>query len=156
MVLFFRKRNKSERSARGYRPTKPLPLIAKILEIILNQRIVAALKEVGYLDDGQHGFRKGRSTATDLADFKQMVHEILTEGKYCAFVSMDIRGAFDYVSWYIVMDIIYQLPIDPYLASSIKNYLSNCEIDVDLSHDLIWFLLYKGCPQGSCLMEYRV
>lgn len=151
LVLFFRKRNKSERSARGYRPITLLPVLAKILERILNQRIMVALERVGYLDAAQHGFRKGKSTVTALAAFKNIAHDILSEGKYCAFISMDIEGAFDYVSWSIVMKIIDNLPIEDYLASSLKNYISNREIGIELSRGLIWFLLYRGCPQGSCL-----
>lgn len=151
IVLFFRKRNKSARSPRGYRPITLLPVLAKILERILNQRIVAALESAGYMDDAQHGFRKGKSTVTALKVFKNLVHEILLEGKYCAFISIDIEGAFDYVSWRIVTEIIDELPIDQYLASSIKNYLSNREIGIALSAGIIWFLLYRGCPQGSCL-----
>lgn len=74
---------------------------------------MAVLESAGYLDDAQHDFRKGKSTVTALAEFKMMAHEILLDGKYCDFVSMDIERTFDYVSWSIVMEIIDELPIDP-------------------------------------------
>lgn len=58
VVLFFRKRNKFEMS-RGYRLITLIPLLARILERLINQRIVEVLESAVYLDDAQHDFRKG-------------------------------------------------------------------------------------------------
>lgn len=150
-VIFFRKRNKSPHSSRGYRPITLLSIFGKLLERIIKIRIMTKLESISYFEAAQHGFREGNSTITALYSLKSMVKEKLESGKYCTLISLDIEGAFDTVCWKTLSKIIDDLPIPVYLRSILKNYISNRKIGFLFSEGIRWFALNRGCPQGSCI-----
>lgn len=150
-VIFFRKRNKVATSPRAYRPITLLPIFGKLLERIIKLRVMTLLESTGYLDNHQFGFREKRSTLTALNELKKIVKNLLSGYKYCAMTSIDIQGAFDSVSWQMLATLIDQLPIPQYLKRILKNYISNRKIGFKYVAGIIWYELFKGCPQGSCI-----
>lgn len=151
IVIYFRKRNKPATSPRGYRPITLLSILAKVLERIIKNRVTTVLEASGYIDNNQHGFREKRSTVTALFAVKDNVNRILSTNKYCTIVSLDIQGAFDAACWRTLAVIIDSLPIAEYLKSSLKNYISNRRIGFKFANGIRWFIMFRGCPQGSCL-----
>ena len=62
LVLVFK--NVGERStAKNYRPVSLLPVVSKVFEKLVNNRIVDHLEKCGLFSDFQDGFRSFRSTA---------------------------------------------------------------------------------------------
>ena len=62
MVSVFK--NVEERStAKNYRPVSLLPVVSKVFEKLVNNRIVDHLEKCGLFSDFQYGFRSSRSTA---------------------------------------------------------------------------------------------
>lgn len=66
--------------------------MGKTLQRIIKMRIIIALKCRRYLDEDQHEFREGRSIITSLISMKQHIHDILSDNKYYALVSLEIEG----------------------------------------------------------------
>ena len=53
---------KSYTTPRSYKPISLLPVIGKILEKIINRRLMGVLESRGLLSPHQYGFRLGRDT----------------------------------------------------------------------------------------------
>lgn len=151
LVIFFRKRNKDGKTARSYRPITLLCIIGKILERIIKIRIVPNLESKNYWDEAQHGFREEHSTVTAMRTLKDIINRRLYEFKYVSLASIDIQAAFDAVVWEILARIIDDLPIQNYLKSILKNYISNRKIGFSFTNGIRWFNIFRGCPQGSCI-----
>ena len=67
MVSVFK--NVEERStAKNYRPVSLLPVVSKVFEKLINNRIVDHLMKCGFFSHFQYGFRSSQSTA----DFLQL------------------------------------------------------------------------------------
>ena len=79
--------------------------MGKLLEELILQRLQALLVMENSLSENQFGFRKGRSTV----DAIQAVVNIATNARkgtgkrkrFCAFISIDIRNAFNTARWNI-------------------------------------------------------
>ena len=78
VIPIFKKKGRRDR-ALNYRPVSLTSVVCKIMEKILRSKIVRHLEERGFLSGGQHGFREGRSTPTNLLEFYDKVSEILQE-----------------------------------------------------------------------------
>lgn len=52
----------------NYRPISILPVISKILEKLINKRLIAYLNKYGILSKSQYGFREGISTEDVIMD----------------------------------------------------------------------------------------
>lgn len=151
MVIYFCKRNKNPKLSKAYRPITLLNILAKIYERILKTRIMTVLESTSFLNDNQHGFRESRSTVTALKFLKHTIQTNLKNFKYCSIVSIDIQGAFDNVDWDVLFSIIDSLPLNNYLKSSLKSYITDRLIGFSFSDGVKWFSLNRGCPQGSCV-----
>lgn len=117
MVIFFRKRNKDPRTAKGYRPITLLCIRGKILERVIKIRTITILEANNFMDDVQYEFREGRSTITVVFKLKEIVRSLLRQNIYCAMLSIDIQGAFDSTDWNILSNLIDLLPMPDYLKS---------------------------------------
>lgn len=151
LVIFFRKRNKDGKSARSFRPITLLSIFGKLLERIIKIRTMPLLESIGFWDEAQYGFREKRSTVTAIHFLRELIRDKLRSNKYYAITSIDIQAAFDAVDWMTLAEIIDGLPISDYLKRILKNYISNRRIGFSFTNGIIWFALFKGCPQGSCL-----
>lgn len=52
----------------NYRPISILPVISKIMEALLKERIVNYIERNNFLSQSQHGFRKSKSTSTAMME----------------------------------------------------------------------------------------
>ena len=83
--------------AENYRPISLTSKIGKILESIIKDNIVSHLEKFSLIRDSQHGFRKGRSSLSNLLDFLETVSQYLDEGQPVDLVYLDFVKAFDKV-----------------------------------------------------------
>lgn len=151
LVVFFRKRNRDPSLVRSYRPITLLPIFGKVYERLIKMRIMTTLEHSGFLHVAQFGFREHRSTTHAMLKVQNIVREILQSNKYCSMVTLDIEGAFDAMPWHVLSKLIDELPIDCFLKSVIKSYISLRKIGFRSSDGIRWFDTFLGCPQGSCL-----
>lgn len=151
-IIFFNKPNKDDHLSSAYRPIHLLPIIGKIFEKIINNRLTHYLETHNKLSKNQFGFRKQKSTvmainkALTIVKQNKQVHH-----KYTALISLDITNAFDNIGW---SDLLHSL-IKKNIPSTIYNLLSSFLTDrgiilEDGLHRQI-YMIHKGTPQGSCL-----
>lgn len=136
----------------NYRPISVLTSISKIIEKLLNTRLVSFLDKYNLLANSQYGFRKGRSTQDACIDLTTFITKEMDRGKKCLVVFLDLKKAFDTVSVTILVNRLESLGIRDTALSLFSSYLTNrkqlVKIDQYLSDELnVTF----GVPQGSVL-----
>ncbi len=80
------------------RPTSLTPAVCKILETILNEKLLSHLSQLSLLTTRQHGFLPHRSTLTNLLSAEETVTQSLDEEDTVDIVYQDFAKAFDSVN----------------------------------------------------------
>jgi hypothetical protein len=81
----------------NYRPVSLASVPCKILESVLNDRVMNHLLANNLIKDLQHGFMPGRSCATNLVEFMDFVMKAVDNGKSVDIFYLDFAKAFDKV-----------------------------------------------------------
>jgi hypothetical protein len=136
----------------NYRPISLLPILAKVLESLVNRQLIQHLEKNQLLSDTQYGFRSKRSTADLLSLATEVWLKSLDEYGESRVVSLDISKAFDRV-WH--KGLLHKLPGYGICGAALRwisSYLSNRKISVVLEGTTSDKLsINAGVPQGSIL-----
>ncbi|XP_049886813.1 uncharacterized protein LOC126381362 [Pectinophora gossypiella] len=136
----------------NYRPIAITSIICKVMERVLNSKLLTYLETNDLLCDHQYGFRRGRSTGDLLVYVTHYWGEAIEKHGEALAVSLDISKAFDRV-WHA--GLLSKLPaygIPAGFSTWISDFLSERSIRVVIdggSSDLI--AIDAGVPQGSVL-----
>ena len=146
-------KNAGERSSPSqYRPISLLSVISKLLEAVINQRVLAHLSKNNLLSDKQYGFRSSRSTADALTVFTHRISQALYVNRDVRAVALDISKAFDKV-WH--KGLLLKLAcygISGNVLAVIESFLSNRSLQVVVSGQTSdAHKINAGVPQGSLL-----
>lgn len=87
----------------NYRPISVLPTISKIIEKLINTRLLKFLNKFNILSDSQFGFRQGKSTEDAVLALTTRISDCLDSGKKCLTVFLDLKKAFDTISLPILL-----------------------------------------------------
>lgn len=136
----------------NYRPISVLPAIAKIIEKILNSRILGYMEKFKIISSSQYGFRRHKNTEDAILSLTSHITEVLDKGQKCLTVFLDLKKAFDTVSVPILLQKLENIGIRGTALSLFKDYLSNRKQRVKIgdymsSDSSVSF----GVPQGSVL-----
>jgi hypothetical protein len=143
-------KNGSRNNVENYRGVAILPTIGKLFEALVCVRLTMDLSVA--ISSKQHGFRKGRSTSTNLAQFVNYALKSIESGAQVDAIYTDIRKAFDQVRHRYLIQKLREVGVQPCLLDWIKSYLEN---RVQCVNILGWksstFNVTSGLPQGSHL-----
>lgn len=141
----------------AYRPICLLDTSGKLLErIILSRLLVYTEKpDDSGLSDNQFGFRKGRSTV-DAIKAVTKAAEIAFQNnrrgiRYCAVVTLDVKNAFNSVSWAAIECAIQHLGVPNSLRRILESYFQNRVLLYDTDEGEKRYNITAGVPQGSIL-----
>lgn len=136
----------------NYRPISVLPSISKILEKLINNRLIKYLQRFNILSKSQFGFRQGLSTEDAVTALTSLVTENVDKKLKCLTVFLDLRKAFDTVSVPILIRKLENIGIRENSLSLLTSYLSyrkqRVKIGQYVSGDTD---ITYGVPQGSVL-----
>ena len=136
----------------NYRPVSILPQFSKILEKLINNRIIQFIKENKLLTDVQYGFRSEHSTALALTDLTEVITKSIDDRKYGLGIFIDLKKAFDTVNHSILLDKLNRYGIRGSAINLLRSYLTNRQQYV--MYDNVRSSLTDircGVPQGSIL-----
>jgi hypothetical protein len=142
--------NKSDPN--NYRPISVLTSISKILEKLINNRLVQYLNKFNLLSNSQFGFRKGKSTEDAILNLTTLISKEVENGKKCLATFLDLKKAFDTVSVPILVKKLERIGIRGKPLGLLSDYLSGRNQKVKIgdyvSEDSV---VSFGVPQGSVL-----
>ena len=101
MVPVFKNVGESS-TAKNYRPLTLLPVVRKVFEKLVNNRIADHLEKYGLYSDFQYGFRSSRSTADLLAVVSDRIARAFNRPGPNRAVVLDISKAFDRI-WHAAL-----------------------------------------------------
>lgn len=136
----------------NYRPVSVLPILSKIYERLMYNRIMDFINSYNILYDLQFGFRKNHSTNLALIYLIDKLKSEIDNGKIVLGVFLDLKKAFDTVNHEILLNKLYKYGIRGKAFDWIKNYLFErkqfvCFNNVNSNKAII----KCGVPQGSIL-----
>ena len=91
------KKGKDKKNPRSYRPISLLSCVGKLLERMVNRRLINHLESNNVLSPTQTGYRKFRNTEDQLAYFAQNIEDAFQEKRKVLAVFFDLLNAFDKV-----------------------------------------------------------
>ena len=151
-MIMIPKPNTDKKHITNYRPISLLEITAKILERLLNTKLLMHLDQHNLHNDRQHGFRPGRGTHTALTTMTELIAHKRTENRQVYLILRDISKAFDKVwtggMWAQLLRCGLPSPLEKILC----NYLHNRHAYIQINtHQGPTFQLLAGVPQGSVI-----
>ncbi|KAK4818961.1 LOW QUALITY PROTEIN: hypothetical protein QYF61_022628 [Mycteria americana] len=107
----------------NYRPVSLTSVPGKLMEQIILSAITQHVENNQGIKPSQHGFRKGRSSLTNLISFYDKVTRLMDEGKAVDVVYLDFSKAFDTVSHGILLEKLAAHGLDGCTLRWVKNWL---------------------------------
>jgi len=143
VVVLLKSTDKVRSNPRSYRGISLLPVLAKVLERIMIERLQEKLTDKE--SNRQFGFKKGRGVEDAWLFVKNAVK--CSSSKYVLGVFVDFKGAFDYLSWKSVLGRLQEVGCVE--MALWKSYFSGRRACVVGVNDVVWVDVTRGCPQGS-------
>ncbi|CAG9137778.1 unnamed protein product [Plutella xylostella] len=139
-------------SVNNYRPISVLPAMSKILEKLINARLIKFFAKYNILSDNQYGFRMNRSTQDAILNLTDTVVRKLDSNYKCIGIFLDLAKAFDTVSIPTLLDKLERVGFRDGSLKLFNSYLTNRQQMVRIGdHSSTLKTVNFGVPQGSIL-----
>lgn len=136
----------------NYRPISLLSVLSKVLEKIVNKRLIKYLEDENLLASNQYGFRAKHSTNDAVLKLTSQITSYLDSGEKCVGVFLDLQKAFDTVSIPILISRLQNVGIRGTPLLWFQDYLSARKQVVRIENNLSSVVgCSYGVPQGSTL-----
>jgi hypothetical protein len=144
---------KGKRTApENYRPVSLTSVCCKLLESVINDKIMGHLKKHKLIKNTQHGFLPGRNCTTNLLSFFEKVTKAVDSGRAFDAIFLDFAKAFDKVPTRRLLKKIRAHGISGPLLKWIENWLTERSQRVVLGGEFSeWIAVLSEVPQGSVL-----
>ena len=152
LVIPIPKPGKDHSNPTNYRPIALTSCTCKVLEKMINVRLMWHLEKNRLLSDEQCGFRKGRSTVDHLVRFDTYIREAFARRQHVVAVFFDLEKAYDTTWKYGIMKDLHGMGFRGRLPVFIEGFLADRQFRVragSVFSDL--FEQEMGVPQGSIL-----
>ena len=151
-VLSFLKPGKDPGCVQSYRPISLTSCVGKVLEKVVNCRLVQVLEFRNLLPDEQNGFRKMRSTTDSLVRFSSDIVTAFSAKQLVRCVSFDLEKAYDTTWRHNILSVLHSSNIKGNLPIFIQNFRSNRHFRTKISTSYSSLHTQEqGVPQGSVI-----
>ena len=152
IVIPIAKPNKDPQSPTNYRPIALTNTLCKLMEKIVNARLMWVLESRNLITPEQAGFRKNRSTTDHLVQIETTLKTNLSRKLHTIAVFFDLTKAYD-MSWrYGLLKVLHDFGFRGSLPMFISNFLTDRSIKVRVGAALSQsHAIQEGIPQGSVL-----
>ena len=152
IVVPFPKPGKDPTDPSNYRPIALTSCLSKLLERMVNYRLVWHLESNNLLHPNQYGFRRGHSTVDVLARIDSYIKVAFAMKEHVVAVFFDLVKAYDTTWKGNIIQSLVELGFVGHLPRFIQNFLSNRFMKVKIGDTLSQeFHQYEGVPQGSVI-----
>ncbi|GBM14741.1 RNA-directed DNA polymerase from mobile element jockey, partial [Araneus ventricosus] len=151
-VIPLLKPGKDPTNPSNYRPIALTCCLCKLLEKMINCRLVYYLETNNFIHPSQSGFRRGRSTVDNLLALETGIRLAFLERKHFVAVFFDIEKTYDKTWRYGILKYMYDIGLRGNLPIFIQNFLRLRKFRVKVESELSdFFIQEEGVPQGSVL-----
>ena len=152
VLLPFRKPGKDPSNVNSYRPIALTSCLCKLLEKVLNLRLMHHLEANNLLSEVQYGFRKGRCTSDSLARLETAIQNAFSSKRHIVAVFFDIAKAYDTTWRHHILSSMHSLGIRGCMGTFVSNFIRQRCFQVKVGDSLSdLFVQEQGVPQGSVL-----
>lgn len=152
VILSFLKPGKASEDVKSYRPISLTSCVSKLMEKMVNCRLVRVLESGGLLPQQQNGFRKMRSTTDSLVSFTSDILSAFEAKESVLCVSFDIQKAYDTTWRFHIMRKLYEFGLRGNLPKYIENFLERRIFRTKMNKNLSnVHIQEQGVPQGSVI-----
>jgi hypothetical protein len=136
----------------NYRPISITPLISRIFERLLKQRLSSYLESNDILPNEQFAFRKGLGTNDALLTIVHKIQAALDDGKEVRLAQIDFRAAFDVIIHSGLLYKLRKIGLRGSFLSLLEQFLTDRRHRVCVNGSFSdWHDVRSGVPQGSVL-----
>jgi len=152
VVLAFPKPGKPQMEASSYRPIALTSCVGKLLEKIVNIRLMNYLESNSLLSPYQSGFRRNRSAPDALIRLSSDILETFRRKEHMVCVFFDLTKAYDTTWRFGIIKKIHEVGIRGRMANFIMNFLNDRNFCTKVGQSISTVHQQEeGVPQGSVL-----
>lgn len=133
------------------RPLGLSPVLPKMFERIIFDRIHYHLASNNLLSERQFGFIKGSSAGHALSQIQQFRDVAYTQCVPEVILSLDVAGAFNNVYHHSILDALSSMLCPPKLLQLVGTFLTDRTVSINVRDINISKPMFRGVPQGSVL-----
>lgn len=151
-VLAFLKPGKPPSEPASYRPITLSSCVGKLLEKIVNGRLMRHLESENYIAPEQYGFRRHRGTTDALIRLQNETLKARENGAHTVCVFFDMHKAYDTTWRYGILRALHDMDIRGNLALYCEQFLTERYFRVKNGNVLSRVMAQvEGVPQGSVI-----
>ena len=134
IIIPILKFGKISTDGKSYRPIALTNCVCKILERMVNYRLMCYIETKNLLNPYQSGFRRGHSTLDGLCRLESDIRLALLRGEYCIGIFLDFVSAFDEVWHNGLLLKLHEMGLHGRLPNFIKGFLTERRIAVRINN----------------------
>lgn len=151
-VIPILKSGKPPSDPHSYRPISLLNTLGKILEKVVQRRLIDFIEEKNLLPECQFGFRKGHSTTHQAMRIKRFITSNKQRKRSTGMLILDIEKAFDSVWHNGLIHKLIKMKLPTFLTRIINAFVRDRKFAVQVNNASSTRLkIPAGLPQGSCI-----
>lgn len=152
LIVPIPKPGKDPKEPSSYRPISLTSCLCKLMEKLVNIRLVWYLEVNNHIVPQQSGYRHNRSTGDNLAGLDHFLHDSIANRRHAIVIFFDIAKAYDTAWTFGVMMNLHRYGLRGNLPIFIKNFMSDRKICVRVGTAISESKsVLEGIPQGSVL-----
>lgn len=133
----------------NYRPITLIPVLSKVFEKILHEKLMCFFNKYDIINKNQYGFQKGKSTSLATFNLVKEILQSLNNKLYTTVLYFDMSKAFDYVSHDLLLSKLEHNGIRGPALNWLRSYLNNRSQCVEI------LKLNKKHETLSCRSKFR-
>ena len=151
-VIPIPKPNKDHTDPLSYRPIALTSCLCKVLERMINTRLIWYLEKYRILDRSQCGFRKHRSTTDHLVNLERYLRDAFAQRQEAVGLFFDLEKAYETTWQYGIIRDLHRIGLRGRLPVFVSEYLRDRRIRVKIGTTLSdEFYPEEGVPTGGVL-----
>lgn len=152
IVIPIEKSNKNPLLPTNKRPISLTCCPCKVMEKMINRRLVWYLESINFFSPSQNGFRKYRSTMDNLVSLETAIQDAFACKQHLVAIFFDLEKAYDMTWQHNIIKTLHDLGVKGNMLHFIKNFMSSRKFRVCIG-DIFssYYDLENGVLQGSVL-----